>query len=212
MTAEDLALLITRGHELRGVEFKPAAARAEKYVFATIVRAALGMANTRDGGTILVGVDEQPDGAITATGLNAAQVATWDYDSVAGAIASFSDPAFRIDLDITAYNDKRFVALRVHEFDDVPILCSKDHRFDARPGLLLRQGACYVRRIGKPETSEIPTQTEMRALLDLAMEKRLKTYVRQAIAAGLLAPGPVTAVAERISDVARYKAESGEPW
>lgn len=42
----------------------------------------------------------------------------------------------------------------------------------------MRKGACYVRGRGKVQTTEIPSQTEMRELLELAVSKRIQQYIR----------------------------------
>jgi hypothetical protein len=51
VTEEDFAKLLARGYESRGVEFKGPGIRTEKLFLARVVRAILGMANSRDGGT-----------------------------------------------------------------------------------------------------------------------------------------------------------------
>ena len=55
---------------------------------------------------------------------------------------------------------------------------------------MLREGACYVRTRRKPETSEIPTQADMRDLLELAIEKGVIRYIEQARRVGLIV-GPL---------------------
>jgi len=94
------------------------------------------------------------------------------------------------DVHIHEYQGRRFVELEVHEFDELPILCKTTYM--ERPPtqqVILREGACYVRRRGKPETSEIPTQSEMRELLDLAIEKGVRRFITRALAVGLELPG-----------------------
>ena len=68
------------------------------------------------------------------------------------------------------YEDKKLIVIKVNEFADIPILCKKDF-----PNVL-RKGACYVRPRRKPETTEIPSQVDMRDLLDLATEKKLRKF------------------------------------
>src|SRR5262249_46564787 len=56
----------------------------------------------------------------------------------------------------------------------LPVICKKD-------GLeKLRRGAIYTRSRRLPETVEVPSQAEMRELLDLAIEKGSRTFTRQA--------------------------------
>ena len=84
----------------------------------------------------------------------------------------------KFDLETLKYDGKAFVVIQVSEFDDIPILCKKDYTD------VLREGACYVRTRRKPETAEVPTQSEMRDLLELATIKALRKYVSVARAAG----------------------------
>ena len=55
---------------------------------------------------------------------------------------------------------------------------------------MLRKGALYVRAKRKPETSEIPTQEDMRALLELATRKSLAAFVALAHKSGLISQMP----------------------
>ena len=65
----------------------------------------------------------------------------------------------------------------------------------------LRKGALYVRTRRIPETAEVPTQTEMRELLELATEKRLRAYVESAERAGIvLSTGREESPEEEVSD------------
>jgi hypothetical protein len=62
------------------------------------------------------------------------------------------------------------VLLRVAEFENEPIVCIKDCH-DEKNGLALRAGSIYVRT---PDARSAPIESgeEMRALLDLAVQKR----------------------------------------
>jgi hypothetical protein len=51
---------------------------------------------------------------------------------------------------------------------------------------VLRRGACYVRASHKPETSEIPSEQEMRELLELAIDKGVVKFLARVQKAGLL--------------------------
>jgi len=181
MTDQEFAEILALAYERRGIEFKGAGPLNDKSLRAKVVRAVLGMANRRDGGFVVVGV-EDTGGKLDPVGLDATDISTWKYDDVADAIAAYADPSISFDLETRSHEGKQFVVLHVYEFDDVPVLCKKDFADT------LRKGACYVRSRRKPETSEIPTQEDMRDLLDLATEKRLRRFAAQAQAAGLVAP------------------------
>lgn len=178
MTENDLKDLIALGHEAAGVEFKGPGPRTAKNLFVKVVRAALAMANRRSGGTIVAGVEDS-DGRIRPVGLDESDLATWTYDAVGGALSAYADPFIEFHLETVSCDGKTLVVLTVEEFESVPVLCKKDY-----PDIL-RAGGCYVRRRGRIESSEIPTQAEMRELLDLAIEKGVRRFIQQAHRGGL---------------------------
>jgi hypothetical protein len=69
--------------------------------------------------------------------------------------------------------------LTVSEFKEIPVICKRDGH--AR----LRRGAIYTRTYRKPESAEIPSQTELREILDLAIEKKLRVFLRTASHVGI---------------------------
>ena len=119
------------------------------------------MANRRDGGRVFIGVEEVDD-ELNLVGLNEVDLATWNYDDVADRFAVYADPSVSFEREVKEYNGNQYVILYIEEFAEIPVLCKRDYQG------VLRSGACYVRSSRKPETSEIPTQTEMRELLQLA--------------------------------------------
>lgn len=171
MTDEEFSEILALGYERRGVEFKGPGPLEDKQLRARVVRAMLGMANRRDGGLVIIGVEDDR-GNLKPTGLNPSDLSTWKYDDVADKAAEYADPTLGFELEIRELQGSKFVVLRVHEFEDVPVLCRKD--FDD----VLRRGACYVRSRRKPETAEVPRQEDMRDLLELATEKRLRAYAK----------------------------------
>lgn len=177
MTEEEFAAVLALGHELTGIEFKGAGPVSDRQLFAKVTKAVLGMANRRDGGRVVIGVEDN-DGVLNPVGLSKSDQDTWKYDDVAAKLAEYADPSVSFELEHQQHNGNHYVVLHVREFEDIPVLCKKDYEG------VLRKGACYVRPRRKPETTEIPTQEDMRDLLNLATEKRLRRYLEQARQAG----------------------------
>ena len=155
MTDEEFAQLLALSREISGVEFKGPGSRADRQLFARVVRAVLGMANRRDGGIVVIGV-EDTGASLNPVGLIDNDLDNWRYDDVADGIASYADPSVSFELEVKEHDSKKYVVLIVAEFEDIPVLCKRDY-----PNVL-RDGACYVRTRRKPETSEIPAQAAYR--------------------------------------------------
>lgn len=204
MTDDQFAELLVLDHELQGVEFKGPGPRTDRYLQGKVIRAMLGMANRRDGGRVIIGVDEKSK-TLVLTGLSTTDLATWNYDDVAEMMGNHADPAITFDLEVRTHGGRQFVVITVDEFQDIPILCKRECKNPKNSNeQLVRKGACYVRSRHKPETSEIPTQDEMRDLLDLAMQKRLRWFLTQAHAVGLVSS------ARQSDNAARFAAQYAE--
>ena len=65
---------MSRGYEINAVEFKGPGARTDKPFFAKVVKAVLGMASRRDGGLVIIGVEDKQWEPV---GLNDDELATW---------------------------------------------------------------------------------------------------------------------------------------
>lgn len=193
MAEQQFSELLTPGYEPYGVEFKGPGVRTDRRLLAQVARSALGMANRADGGLVIIGVDD--DGS--PVGLSDAELATWGYDAVSASLAEYADPYVSFALQVLVYEGRSFVILHVAEFEEIPVLCKRDY-----PGVL-RKGACYVRTRRIPETSEIPSQTEMRELLDLATDKGVHRFLTRLEATGLLPSGIVPPPAQGRFDAQR---------
>jgi predicted HTH transcriptional regulator len=172
--------ILALGHEQTGVEFKSPGPKTDKHLFAKVARATLSMANSRNGGMVIVGVGEEDDGKPIPLGLEPDDLKTWTFDDVSDSIAVYADPSVVFEIEEFLFEDRIFVILHIDKFEDIPVICKKSY-----PGVL-RDGACYVRPRRKPESSEIPSQADMRDLLDLALEIRLRRYLRLSANAGIV--------------------------
>jgi hypothetical protein len=76
------------------------------------------------------------------------------------------------------------VVISVKEFDEIPVLCKSQYD-DSAGRVILRKGGLYVRPRGKPATTEIANQTEMREVLSLAIEKGLRAFLATARRGGM---------------------------
>ena len=197
---EDFIEIMGLDHELNGVEFKSPGPMSNRRLVMQVIKAILGMSNRRDGGKIIIGVGDN-QGVLNPIGLTPLELSEWTPDAVADQVANYADPNATFTLEKREYEGNSYVVLTVEEFSDVPVLCKRDY------GDVLRAGACYVRPRRKPETTEIPTQADMRDLLDLAIEKGVTRFLERARRVGLfISPTVETST----SDQERFDEQLGD--
>ena len=197
---EDFIKIMGLNHELNGVEFKSPGPMSNRRLVMQVIKAILGMSNRRDGGKIIIGVGDN-QGVLNPIGLTPLELSEWTPDAVADQVANYADPNATFTLEKREYEGNSYVVLTVEEFSDVPVLCKRDY------GDVLRAGACYVRPRRKPETTEIPTQADMRDLLDLAIEKGVTRFLERARRVGLfISPTVETST----SDQERFDEQLGD--
>jgi hypothetical protein len=167
--------------EAPSVEFKRGGPLTDAHLVAKVTRAVLAMANRRNGGLVVIGVEEEGDHQLGWTGTSAEDAATWVPDHLADKVAPYADPSVSLELSRVEWEGKTYVVVEVAEFDTVPVVCKRDG-----PGL--RQGAIYVRPRRKPESVEIPTAADARDLLELAAEKLTRQFLATADRVGLVGP------------------------
>lgn len=196
MLSEDqVAELLEVNHEVRVAEFKSAGSPNDKEFLAKVARACLAMANQRNGGHLLIGVDDE-DPTQGPSGLSDDEVAAWlEFDKISAKINSYADPPLALEIAERKHpSGARLVVIEVGEFGDSPVLCKKDF------GRILSCGQLYTRSLSKPESSQYYSQAELREVIDIAIEKGLRAFVSRARNAGIeLGPGDAERYDERFS-------------
>ena len=139
----------------------------------------LAMSNLRDGGIIIIGVEEN-NNLWNCTGMTDEQINTYNPDDMIDYVNKYASPSINFDI-VTHEDDKRlkYLVIQIHEFDEKPIVCKRNYSNE------LRQGAFYIRPLGKAESREVQTADEMHDLLELAVEKRTRNFLRQIHRAGI---------------------------
>lgn len=168
MTDAEFAELLEAGRERPNIEYKGPGSWTELPFRARIVRAILAMCNTRDGGQIVVGVEQQQE-TYVPIGLTPTQLATFQEETMQDGTAEYAAPYVLFTREIRQHNGAQFVAIAVQEFDQVPVICKKDYQ------AILQRGAIYVRsRTRRPESVSVSTESDMRDLIELAVDKGIR--------------------------------------
>lgn len=203
LSRSEIEAALSLGYEASGLEIKGPGPRTSRELFAKVARGCLSLGNRRDGGHLIIGInDANPEQLLP--GLMPDDLASWTYDDVARTLREYADPPIRFELATrTLSSEAAVVVLEVLEFEDTPHFC--DRTFG--DGDVLQEGELYVRPRGVPETSRIARAVDMRDLIELAAEKRLRRYLEMADRAGV-----TLSVEPRETDDDRYGAELERGW
>lgn len=157
--------------EGRAVDFKRAAMWNE--LKQGIPKDILAMSNLRDGGIIIIGVEES-DNKWNRTGMTDEQLNTYDPDDMIDHVNKYASPSMTFDV-VKHTDDEglKYLVVRTHEFEEKSFVCKRNCADE------LRQGAFYIRPLGKAESREVQTADEMHDLLELVVEKRTRNFLSQ---------------------------------
>lgn len=143
-----------------------------------ITRAVLAMSNKRDGGAIVIGMVELADKRFDPVGLSTLDAQTFNHDTMADHIRQYADPYVDFTVRAVKCDGKQFIIIQVKEFDEIPVICKKD-------GTDLRNGAMYARSRTKNESAEVSSQSEMREIMDMAVDKGVRKFLTRSRRIGL---------------------------
>lgn len=166
----------------------------------------LAIANTRDGGTIVLGVK---DDTRELVGVSREVWASFDQSAVAEMVHRYSKPKANIQVVKTEVNGKFVVAVMVIEFEDVPIICAETiTELHNSSRSILRKSAVYI-RTSAAATEEISSDQDMRELLSRAMLKRGDELLRSV--ERLIKGKPLSPNEESI-DLYQKEIQEAEAW
>ena len=152
---------LDRLQEAPAIEFKESA--PWKTLRWKIIKTALAMGNLRDGGILIVGVSQRASQQPLA-GISETDLVTYDRDNIADQFERFS-PDIEFTLVQVPYRQNTYLVFEFQEAREIPLECK-------RAGEGLEVGAVYVRpRGGRPRNTKVTDAAQMRALLELAVEK-----------------------------------------
>lgn len=163
-------------------------------VSASLTKDILAFANSRDGGVIVIGKQENEDHTFQMTGLSEAQAESFEVTKVATWVNNHCDPAVNLGCHTVEHNDKRFVVITIGEFEELPILCTKDRQSNDNQKFLLKRGTLYV-RTANAESAPLNTSEQLGKLVGLAVTKRsdqLLDLFKRALAGQPLITSPIT--------------------
>ena len=177
ISEERIRELVLLGNENRNLDYKGAfswdeASTDEKCAIAKDV---LAFANTRDGGVILVGVNDKTG---APEGLTEEQFASFDQTKFNSFVHRYTDPRHTVSIHRMTLDARKLVAIDIPEFGDVPILCSRDAHSSSNQSKLILKRATLYKRTEKATSEAIEGADEMRELLNRGLLRRQDELLR----------------------------------
>ncbi|KPJ58158.1 MAG: hypothetical protein AMS15_09095 [Planctomycetes bacterium DG_23] len=182
MAEEALIELIIHGREERNLEYKGSLSWKYNTTRAEAAKTCMGMANIPDGGAIVFGVKEMSRNQYEPIGMKSSHFESFNQDDVSDYVNGYADPYVELKVSKVPHDGKKFVIIQVQEFSELPVICKKN----GPEGL--KKGAIFTRPRRKNETVAVPSQTEMREILDSAVDKRVRKNREQLFRWGLIRP------------------------
>jgi predicted HTH transcriptional regulator len=182
--ATDLQFYIIHGKEERYLEYKRSMIwTGNNTTKVKIAKAMMAMANLRNGGVIVVGMQEVTKGVWVPEVMTPQQIASFNHDDIAQWVNDYASPAVQFSIGPFTFNNNEFVIIQVKEFDTYPIICRKQK---ASGGETLEAGAIYYRSNKKIESAPISSEEDSRELIGLAVEKGISRHVNRLHKLGLI--------------------------
>jgi hypothetical protein len=151
-----------------------------------LLKTIMAMANLRDGGLIVVGVSERGD-IWELTGISPNDRSTYDYDIIIDQVSKYASPEISLDIVVHRHDDsKEYVAINVHQFTEMPVVCKKNGPDGLTPRVTIAAGDIFVRPPGKPRTETVKEASRLHDLLELAAENRARRMLEVAHRVGLV--------------------------
>ncbi len=139
-----------------------------------IVKSVLAMANLSGGGRIIIGVSENPTTrAYEPSKMTEDDSNTYKQDDVSQYVNEYAEPYIGLDLKHFSKDSVHFVVIDVSEFENEPIICKKSHDKG------IYRGRVYCRTHKKAESSPDISASEMREIIELAVDKGIRKQMRR---------------------------------
>lgn len=172
MVEENLIDLILHGSEERNLEYKSSLSWDDITTKLKVTKTAMSMANIKDGGLLIFGVDEIDSGQFEPNGMKKNDADSFNKDDVMDYVNGYADPYVDLKMEKIEYDGKLFIIIQIKEFDELPVVCKKS-------GQDLNEGNIYTRSRRKYESVPVSSQTEMREILEMAVDKRIRKLRKQ---------------------------------
>lgn len=175
MNTSELEEKLEAGVETPGLDYKGPCA----WSAITFAKDILALSNVRDGGYIIIGVEEAANGTFIRRGVQAPERDSFKTDEMRDQLSSYADP--HVNFAVEFPKDKtslEYVVIKVFPFDEIPVICSKDSA-DTRKATIY-----YRNRDRRVESAAVSNAFDMRDIIERASVKMMQRIRGLGLTAG----------------------------
>lgn len=163
-------ILANNKTENKNIDYKLTVKWGNKEKENEIIKDILSMANTQDGGRIIIGVEDK---TLEITGMSDEDFNSFDNTKVNQTLKNYSDPEHNIS--VYKFNDfdgKKIVVINIPEYQEVPIICKKNYFNENKKQNILQEGQIYIRTESGESKTVAASSEVMREFLTRAISKK----------------------------------------
>ena len=166
MTTEELEQLLKDLTETQNIDFKESC----PWNIDTFAKDILAFANVKDGGYIIIGVEEVgPPVCFVRKGTTQDHIKTYIIDTMRDQFAKYADPSVNFKVSFPKGKDGlSYIVISIAEFDEIPIIC-------VCKGYDIKQSTIYYRnRNKKVESAAVSNANDLRDIVERASYKLMR--------------------------------------
>jgi predicted HTH transcriptional regulator len=170
--------------ETRAVEFKES--QPFEILQWKLLKTCMAMANLRDGGLIVIGVDER-NGLPSLSGVSPTHLKTYTQDALIALVNRHARPPVTLTLRVVEHAKLRYIGIEVRPFDRVPIFCGvATPKHVSKEALAV--GDIPARTQDRISTSRVHDVDLVAEIIEIAAEKRAREIIAMSQRIGLRLP------------------------
>jgi predicted HTH transcriptional regulator len=131
------------------------------------------MANTRNGGYVVIGVAENGDKSPDFAGLETSHLSLFKskIEDLKSKVESFSSSPVSYEIGIGEYRGKKLLVISIAEFSLNPLICRKNGEHKDKH---LEEGAIYIRTLkDKPSSIKLTNPVDIQDFLERSSDKQI---------------------------------------
>ncbi len=157
--------MLEGGAETQRTDFK----ESVSWSVETFAKDILALSNVQDGGFIIIGIAEGPNGGFERKGISPEHKNSFKVDVMRDQMASFAEP--HVDFIVESPKDKNgleYAVIKVFQFEEIPVICNKESK-DTKKAVIY-----YRNKNRRIESAPVSNSYDMRTMIELAVVRMMQ--------------------------------------